>query len=137
MIVYWRQGKDLQLLQHRRGVAALSVFHRILYSLSPVALHDLRPCSAPTTRSTSRATRPPVFARPGTNKPNYWLSSFILFMTSTWNKIVPTNLQTQSDPQKFKCLINSSLDLPSAPQNLQPPIRSPSRIILSPTRFPY
>lgn len=107
----WRQGKDLQLLQHRRGVAALSVFHRILYSLSPVALHDLRPCSAPTTRSTSRATRPPVFARPGTNKPNYWLSSFIPFMTSTWNKIVPTNLQTQSEPQKFKSLINSSLDL--------------------------
>ena len=49
------EASKLQLLSHRRGVAALSCFHRIVYGSAPVAVLPLCPPRAPPQTRPSRS----------------------------------------------------------------------------------
>ena len=78
-------GKDLQTLSHRRGVAALCAFHRIVHGAAPPAILHLCPERIPVRSRPSRAATQarPYFAPPRVPRvpllltPTYWLSSFI------------------------------------------------------------
>ena len=108
------EASKLQLLSHRRGVAALSCFHRIVYGSAPVAVLPLCPPRAPpqTRPSRSRGQRP-VFLPPRihhvplTLTPSYWLNSFVPLLSRAWNDLDPS-IQSITDLQMFKSAVNNS-----------------------------
>ena len=112
-------GKDLQSLSHRRGVAALSSFHRIVYGSAPQPILRFRPQDTPLLSRPSRSASliRPCFAPPRVARvplrltPTYWLNSFVPLLTRAWNEIAP-EVRQLSNPHVFKTNVkNSSLPL--------------------------
>lgn len=108
-------GKDLQTLSHRRGVAALCAFHRIVHGAAPPAILHLCPERIPVRSRPSRAATQarPYFAPPRVPRvpllltPTYWLSSFIPLLTHAWNELDPA-LRLLEKPSDFKTAVNNS-----------------------------
>ena len=108
-------GKDLPSLSHRRGVAALCSFHRIVHGYAPPAVLHLCPQRMPVLSRPTRASSQhrPCFVRPRVPKipllltPAYWLCSFVPLLTRAWNELDPS-LRLLKKPLEFKLAVNNS-----------------------------
>ena len=109
-IIGHSEGIQLQSLAHRRGVAALTVFHRLVNHRAPQPLLSLIPPAAQSRRSSARSSNPPVLHPPDIRKPRFWLHSCIPLLTDIWNRL-PSTTRDISDQQPFKQHINSTIDL--------------------------
>jgi hypothetical protein len=109
------EAVKLQYLSHRRGVSSLCAMHRIVHRSAPAPLHVFCPPRAHSRVRRSSRTQPhgQFFQPPRINSvtPSYWIRSFIPLMTHAWNEILLPHHQTETNLQKFKLDINSSLDL--------------------------
>ena len=109
-IIGLKHSLPLPSLSHRRWVAGLCVFHRLLHGYCPEAIADLRPASllappARTSRRTRGASASLQLAHPA-RAPDYWARSFVPRFTKAFNAL-PAHMQAEPSPQKFKVLTNS------------------------------
>jgi hypothetical protein len=104
------EGNKLQSLAHRRGVAAMSVFHRLINREAPIPLHSLIPQDFKSQRF-SRSVFPPAFKIPKTSAADYWTRSCIPLLTHVWNTAVPPRIRQIIDKQTFKLAVNGGDDL--------------------------
>ena len=106
------EGNKLQSLAHRRGVAAMSVFHRLINRQAPPPLHTLIPNEVKNQRISRRTRIPPAFKIPKVgSQPDYWTRSCIPLLSHVWNTAVPPSLRNIEDKQKFKLAVNRGDDL--------------------------
>ena len=105
------EGNKLQSLAHRRGVAAMSVFHRLINRQAPPPLHSLIPQEVKNQRISSRSRIPPAFVIPNINRAKYYTRSCIPLLTHMWNTAVPQSIRDIEHKQRFKLAVNSGDDL--------------------------
>ena len=107
------EGNKLQSLAHRRGVAAMSVFHRLINRQAPSPLHSLIPQELKNQRVSRRSRFPPAFKIPriSASQPEYWTRSCIPLATYVWNTAIPPSLRELTVNQKFKQAVNRGDDL--------------------------
>jgi hypothetical protein len=107
------EGNKLQSLAHRRGVAAMSVFHRLIFRQAPSPLHSLIPQELKIQRVSRRSRFPPVFKIPriSASPPEYWTRSCIPLASHVWNTAIPPSLREIENKQKFKLNVNCGDDL--------------------------
>ena len=105
-----KESLQLPSLSHRRWVAGLSVFHRLLHHNCPPALFDLCPDMKATrpVRSSLRGPRRPATAAP-TPHPvraaDYWSNSFVPRFSKAYSNL-PAHVQSVASAHNFKVLTN-------------------------------
>jgi hypothetical protein len=111
-----KEGIKLQSLAHRRGVAALSVFHRLINREAPSPLHSLIPQESKNQRVSRRTRFPPAFVIPkiSASQPDYWTRSCIPLLSQVWNTAIPPSIRSIKAKQSFKLAVNGGDDLEHA-----------------------
>ena len=105
------EGNKLQSLAHRRGVAAMCVFHRLINRQAPSPLHSLIPQEAKSHRSSRRSLFPCAFKIPRTSPVDYWTRSCIPLLSSVWNTAISPAIRLIKHSQRFKLAVNGGDDL--------------------------
>ena len=99
---------SLQFLAHRRGVAGMCCFHRLVHGTAPAPLLDLLPALAPRGRRGLRgANRSAVYQAPPVRAPLDYKRSFVHAAAAIWNKL-DADAQAEGLMTLFKAMVNDT-----------------------------